>query len=288
MLNTPPPARGKPHILFLMSDQHTQKVTGCYGDAVVRTPHLDRLASRGVVFDNAYCPSPICTPSRMSLLTARWPSSQSCWTNADMLPSDIPTYLHALGAAGYRPALVGRLHAIGPDQLHGYAEREVGDHSSNWVGATTHDMGVLNRTNDPFRTSLERSGQGQSSYELHDVDVADAACQWLSRYAQRAASGDTKQHPFALGARRPAGHRAKRRSVAPWPTRQRKSASTKGHARRVGRHGLSCRRPACRRPGPARRAGPAPYPPAHPAAWSVRSRLRARAVVDLLARPRCQ
>ena len=199
MLTTPSSARRKPHILFLMSDQHTQKVAGCYGDQVVRTPHLDRLASRGVVFDNAYCPSPICTPSRMSLLTARWPSSQSCWTNADMLPSDIPTYLHALGAAGYRPALVGRLHAIGPDQLHGYAEREVGDHSSNWVGATTHDMGVLNRTNDPFRTSLERSGQGQSSYELHDVDVADAACQWLSRYAQRAASGDKQEHPFALG-----------------------------------------------------------------------------------------
>lgn len=187
----------RPNILFLMSDQHTQKVTGCYGDSVVHTPHLDRLAARGVVFDNAYCPSPICTPSRMSLLTARWPSSQSCWTNADMLASDLPTYLHALGAAGYRPTLIGRLHSIGPDQLHGYAQREVGDHSSNWVGATTHDMGVLNRTNDPFRTSLERSGKGQSSYELHDVDVAVAACAWLRRHAQRCAS--TPEPPFALG-----------------------------------------------------------------------------------------
>ena len=188
-----PPSR-KPNILFLMSDQHTQKVAGCYGDPLVRTPHLDRLAAGGVAFDNAYCPSPICTPSRMSLLTGRWPSSQACWTNADMLASDIPTYVHGLGAAGYRPALIGRLHSIGPDQLHGYAEREVGDHSSNWIGARPHSMGVLDRTNDPFRVSLERSGAGQSAYELHDIDVADAACAWLDRHA---ASGEGK--PFALG-----------------------------------------------------------------------------------------
>jgi choline-sulfatase len=214
------PKLSKPNILFLMSDQHTQKVTGCYGDRVVQTPHLDRLAQRGVVFDNAYCPSPICTPSRMSLLTARWPSSQSCWTNADMLASDIPTYLHALGAVGYRPALVGRLHSIGPDQLHGYAEREVGDHSSNWIGATTHDMGVLNRTNDPFRTSLERSGMGQSSYELHDVDVAQAACDWLQRYANRAKAG-TPEHPFALGVGLMLPHQpyvARTEDYAPWST----------------------------------------------------------------------
>lgn len=187
----------QPNILFLMSDQHTQKITGCYGDPLVQTPHIDRLAARGVRFDNAYCPSPICTPSRMSLLTGRWPSTQACWTNSDMLASDIPTYLHGLGAAGYQPALIGRLHSIGPDQLHGYVERVVGDHSSNWVGATTHDMGVLNRTNDPFRVSLERSGMGQSAYEVHDVDVADAASDWLHAYAAARDQGEAK--PFALG-----------------------------------------------------------------------------------------
>lgn len=61
----------KPNVLFIFSDQHAQKVAGCYGDDVVRTPNIDRLAQEGVRFDNAYCPSPICTPSRMSMLTAR-------------------------------------------------------------------------------------------------------------------------------------------------------------------------------------------------------------------------
>ena len=59
----------RPSLLFLFSDQHTQNVAGCYGDPAVETPNLDRLAARGVVFDNAYCPSPICVPSRMSMLT---------------------------------------------------------------------------------------------------------------------------------------------------------------------------------------------------------------------------
>jgi choline-sulfatase len=185
-----------PNLLFLMSDQHTQRVAGCYGDGVVRTPALDRLAARGVVFDEAYCPSPICVPSRMSLLTGCYPSTQSCWTNSDILASDRPTLAHALGAAGYLPVLIGRLHALGPDQLHGYARREVGDHSPNWFGVPRHNLGALDRTNDPYRDSLRKSGAGQSAYELHDADVTEAACAWLEDLARRRRAGEAA--PFSL------------------------------------------------------------------------------------------
>ena len=61
-----------PNLLFLFSDQHAQRIAGCYGDAAASTPYLDRLAAQGVVFDNAYCPSPLCVPSRtVSLCRAR-------------------------------------------------------------------------------------------------------------------------------------------------------------------------------------------------------------------------
>ena len=73
------------------------------------------------------------------------------------------------GAAGYRPVLAGRLHSMGPDQLHGYAERMVGDHSPNWGGVPRHDLGVLDKANDPWRESLERSGIGQSAYQVKDA-----------------------------------------------------------------------------------------------------------------------
>ncbi len=186
----------RPNILLIFSDQHTQRITGCYGDPVVRTPNLDRLAARGVVFDNAYTPSPLCVPARMSFLSGRHPCRQNCWTNSDPLASDIPTTAHALGAAGYRPILVGRLHAIGPDQLHGYVRREVGDHSTNWVGGVSHSLGPLAKTNDPFRESVERSGPGQSSYQLHDRDVTAAALEVLDELAAARKSGEGE--PFAL------------------------------------------------------------------------------------------
>jgi choline-sulfatase len=175
----------RPNLLFLFSDQHARRVAGCYGDAGGATPNLDRLAAEGVVFDSVYCPSPLCVPSRMSMLTTRHPYEQECWTNDDYLRSDAATWVHAVGAAGYRPVLAGRLHSMGPDQLHGYAERMVGDHSPNWGGVPRHDLGVLDKANDPWRESLERSGVGQSAYQVKDVETTRAACAYLQQVAQR-------------------------------------------------------------------------------------------------------
>lgn len=183
----------RPNLLFILSDQHAWRIAGCYGDAVAETPALDRLAQRGVVFENAYSASPVCVPSRMALLTGNHPHRQEAWTNDDILASDRPTWAHALGAAGYRPTLIGRLHALGPDQLHGFARREVGDHSPNWAGVARHDLGVLARANDPWRESLTRSGSGRSSYELKDEETAEAACAFLEGWAASAG-----ERPFAL------------------------------------------------------------------------------------------
>jgi choline-sulfatase len=182
-------------ILLLFSDQHAQ-LAGCYGDTVVRTPNIDGLAREGVTFDNAYCASPICLPSRMSFLTAREPHRQQCWTNEDILPSGIPTFAHALGAAGYDATLVGRLHSVGPDQHRGYRKRLVGDHSTNWIGGKAHDLGVLDKANDPWHQSLVASGPGASAYEAHDHDVTDAAVATLADLGARRAAGDPT--PFAL------------------------------------------------------------------------------------------
>lgn len=185
----------QPDILFLFSDQHA-RLAGCYGDTVIRTPHIDGLAAEGVTFDAAYCPSPICLPSRMSLLTGRMPHRQSCWNNTDILPSGTPTYAHALGAAGYDASLIGRLHSIGPDQQRGFRSRKVGDHSTNWVGGKTHDLGPLDRANDPWRESLTASGPGRSAYEAHDDDVTHAAIDELGAIGARRAAGNTT--PFAM------------------------------------------------------------------------------------------
>jgi choline-sulfatase len=92
--------------------------------------------------------------------------------------------------------LAGRLHSIGPDQLHGYAERMVGDHSPNWPGVPRHDLGVLDKANDPWRESLERSGVGQSAYQVKDVETVAAACDFLRAVGQR--QRDRIREPFCL------------------------------------------------------------------------------------------
>src|SRR5688500_2839121 len=91
----------RPNVLVLMSDQHSSHMLGCEGDKVVRTPNLDGLAAAGVLFHNAYCQSPVCVPARTSFLTGQQPYESRVWTNGDTLPSDVPTFAHSLGAAGY-------------------------------------------------------------------------------------------------------------------------------------------------------------------------------------------
>jgi choline-sulfatase len=193
------PAR-RPNILHLLSDQHSPYVAGCYGDSVVQTPHLDRLATGGVTLDAAYCPSPICVPSRMSMLTGRHPYQNACWTNSHILDSGVPTFAHALGAAGYRTCLAGRMHSLGPDQLRGYSERLVGDHSPNFDGNPSPPRGPLDGTAGPARVSLARSGPGQGGYQVHDEVVTAAAVDWLNRLgtARRSAPPGTSQAPFLL------------------------------------------------------------------------------------------
>ncbi|MFQ6042421.1 MAG: sulfatase-like hydrolase/transferase [Candidatus Poribacteria bacterium] len=187
----------RPNLLFIYSDQHNPAVTGCYGDELVQTPNLDGLAERGVVFENVYCPSPICVPSRMAMLTGRYPYEMEVWTNSHILDSGIPTFAHAMGAAGYRPVLIGRMHAIGTDQLHGYAERLVGDHGPNCPGGKPVDHGMLAGTAGPARVSLQKSGVGQSAYQVHDEYVTAATVDYLNRLGVQKRAGVLTE-PFSI------------------------------------------------------------------------------------------
>ena len=90
-------------------------------------PNLSRLAEAAVVFDSAYCNSPLCAPSRFTLVSGQLPSKIGAYDNAADFPADVPTYAHHLRRLGYRTALSGKMHFCGPDQLHGYEERLTSD-----------------------------------------------------------------------------------------------------------------------------------------------------------------
>ena len=112
-----------PNILVVMTDQQVPFLTGAYGNATAITPHLDELAARGVRFDAAYTPFPLCAPARAAFMTGRFASSFGVYDNACPLPSDAPTVAHYLTNAGYDTVLSGKMHFVGPDQLHGFAKR---------------------------------------------------------------------------------------------------------------------------------------------------------------------
>ena len=126
----------RPNILFIVSDQMTAALTGVYGHPVVQTPSLQRLAESGVRFDSAYTPFPLCSPGRACIMTGRHASEIGAWDNGALLPADQVTFAHYLANAGYDTVLSGKMHYVGPDQLHGFQRRLTTDIYSchfDWV-----------------------------------------------------------------------------------------------------------------------------------------------------------
>jgi choline-sulfatase len=113
----------QPNFLILMADQMNPRALPAYGHKVTKAPHIDALAETGIVFDSAYCNSPLCAPSRYSFMAGQLPAKIGAFDNAAEFAADIPTFAHYLRHAGYRTMLSGKMHFCGADQLHGFEER---------------------------------------------------------------------------------------------------------------------------------------------------------------------
>ena len=115
------------NILVIMADQLTARALGCYGNDAVISPRIDMMAENGVIFDAAYSSSPLCTPGRYALMTGQHVSRCGGYDNASYLPATMPTLAHYLRIMGYYTCLAGKMHFVGPDQLHGFEDRVTTD-----------------------------------------------------------------------------------------------------------------------------------------------------------------
>ncbi len=113
----------KPNILILMVDQLTGTLFPDGPADFLHTPHLRALAKRATRFRNAYTASPLCAPARAAFMSGQLPQRTRVYDNAAEFASDIPTYAHHLRRAGYQTCLSGKMHFVGPDQMHGFEER---------------------------------------------------------------------------------------------------------------------------------------------------------------------
>lgn len=169
------------NLLFILSDEHNRDILGCYGNPVVRTPHLDSLAARGTRFTSAYTPCPICVPARASLATGRWVHQTGSWDNAFPYDGSIPSWGHRLKAQGYRVDSIGKLHFRSAGEDHGFTQEHDPLHVVDGVGDL---LGCL-RDDPPPRqkmSGVREAGPGHSTYLEYDARIARQAVAWLAEH----------------------------------------------------------------------------------------------------------
>jgi choline-sulfatase len=125
----------KPNVLFLLSDEHSFRFLSDHHDPKLaepcRTPTLDHLKGHGTAMNTTYCQMPLCTPSRMCMLSGKQVRNCGAWFNSSVLAPDLPTIPKTFAAAGYTTALVGKMHFGGNLQYHGFQHRPYGDLTGN-------------------------------------------------------------------------------------------------------------------------------------------------------------
>jgi choline-sulfatase len=177
----------RPDVLVYMSDQHGGPVNGFMGDPLVRTPNLDKIAKKAVVFTQAYTSCPLCVPARASMMTGRMPSAIDVFNNSDPFSSIHPTFAHSFGKSGYETILCGRMHFIGDDQRHGFEKRIAKDIVPCFWGTAIQQnplYGDLCMTFGQNRC-LEVIAMGKSPVLAYDDYVVDTALRYLESDHQK-------------------------------------------------------------------------------------------------------
>ena len=181
----------RPNVLVIMSDEHAPQFSGFGGHPLVKTPNLDRLAAGGVLFQNTYCNSPLCVPSRMSFMTGRYVHhNPGGWDNSSALSSNAITWAHRLRTAGYDAVLAGKQHFIGPNQLHGFRAQLARDlHAEHHH--PTFDWADGTRVAPQPWPGLAQAGPGTTTEIEVDDQAEAAALAYITDPAR-------KQQPWAL------------------------------------------------------------------------------------------
>ncbi len=183
----------RPNVILLMTDQHRADHLGCYGNPVVKTPNIDRIAARGCCFDKSFVANPICMPNRASILTGRMPSVHGLRSNGVSLSLKARTFVEELANADYDTALMGKLHVqnmTGMDrEFTPPGAQELVDEQGNIREAVRHDLAgpdyqsensILWRTNPDHRARTPYYGFDHVNLTtFHGDNVQAEYLRWL-------------------------------------------------------------------------------------------------------------
>lgn len=189
----------RPNIVVVMADQLAPFFTGAYGHKVAKTPHIDALAARGMRFDAAYCNSPLCAPSRFAFMSGQHVSRIAAYDNASEFRASVPTFAHYLKSLGYQTCLSGKMHFVGPDQMHGFQDRITTDiYPADF--AWTPDWEAHDERIDKWYHNMQtvkESGVAVATFQTdYDDEVEFAARRWLIDRGRDRAAGNNM--PFCM------------------------------------------------------------------------------------------
>lgn len=153
-----------PHnLVIIMSDEHNPHFLGVRGHPVVQTPHMDRLAARGVNFVSAYTPSPVCVPARAAFATGKYVHDIKFWDNAMPFDGSMPSWHSLLRDRGHQVVSIGKLHFRSSDDDNGFSEEQIGMHVIDGEGDL---LGLIRDEDMPKRKGAYKmarmAGPGES------------------------------------------------------------------------------------------------------------------------------
>ena len=193
---------GRPNILFIMSDDHSERAISAYGSTLINTPNIDRIADEGVIFRNSFVANSICGPSRAIMLTGKHSHKNGFRSNNDQFDGSQPTYPQSLQQAGYTTAVVGKWHLgskpVGFDYweiLRGQGHYYSPDFVTNTPTDITEEIIVTDDSGQVVEVELENHYAGAYS----TTKIADLALHFLDNR--------DKSKPFALIFNHKAPHR---------------------------------------------------------------------------------
>ncbi|UIK06437.1 choline-sulfatase [Neorhizobium galegae] len=189
----------KPNILIVMVDQLNGTLFPDGPAEWLHAPNLKALAARSARFANNYTSSPLCAPARASFMAGQLPSRTRVYDNAAEYVSSIPTFAHHLRRAGYYTALSGKMHFVGPDQLHGFEDRLTTDIYPADFGWTPDYRKPGERIDWWYHNlgSVTGAGVAEITNQMeYDDEVAFLANQKLYHLARE--RDDTGRRPWAL------------------------------------------------------------------------------------------
>jgi len=203
-----PPENGgeakRPNVLVIYTDEHSAWTLGAYGGKIIETPHLDRIAREGAVFENYFVNSAVCTPSRGCLLTGRYPHAHGAYTNNVELNRDEITLAHLFQTAGYETGFGGKWHLDGDprpgwmtvDRAMGFEDVEWMYNRGHWKRVVERPEGLPdNRGNARFGSEDHRPAEPDGRPDLdYSVDapgefftdwITDKAIEFIGRERDR-------------------------------------------------------------------------------------------------------